>query len=142
MSSVSGLGPVNPSNTPGDTSLGPALEAYAKLLAHPNPLDSQNLQTIAQQTVALDKLAHSVISAASPAIRSIANDLEHLLQSPLFNDVSILTASNNYLKNPSTAELSNLVQELCHNKLALGLMCVELTLLSSSMIKNPNPPAA
>ena len=73
------------------------------------------------------------MSAASPVIRSTATDLEHLLQSPLSvmnKDVSILTASKHYLENPVTAELKDLVQELCHNKFALGLMCNELTLLS------------
>ncbi len=134
MSSVSGLGPVTPPGEPrGGANLGQALENYAKLFAHPT---TQNLEEIAQKTVELDKLAHSVMHAAAPAIRVVAGDLEHLLQSPLSvmnKDVSILTASKHYLENPATAELGDLIQELCHNEFALGLMCNELTLLSGAI---------
>jgi hypothetical protein len=138
MASISGLGPAIPPNEPrASNALGQALESYAKLFASSNP---QNLQEIAQKTVELDKLAHSVMDAASPAIRSTAGDLEHLLTSPLSvmnKEVSILAASQHYLDNPATAELSDLVQVLCNNKLALGLMCKELSLLSSAA-NNPS----
>lgn len=132
MSSVSGST---------DGNLSKALDKYAQLLSHPDP---HKLKEIAEQTVALDTLAHSVIHAASPAIRTTASDLENLLKSPLSvsnKEVSILTASKHYIENPTTAELGDLVRELCHNELALGLMCKELTLLSSA-IKNPNESAS
>lgn len=121
-------------------SLDQALDKYAELLSHPT-LQPEDLKIIAQKTIELDKLAHSVMGAASPALRSTATDLEHLLQSPLYKDVSILDASKHYLENPSTEELPALVNDLQHNALALGLMRKELTLLSGSL-KNPNAPAS
>ncbi len=140
MSSVSGLGPVIPPNDPRSASLlAPALENYAKLLANPN---SDKLETIAQKTVELSNLAHSVMHAASPALRSTASDLEHLLTAPVSvmnKEVSILTACEHYRDNPE--ELNALVQELCHNPDALRVMCNELTLLSGA-VRNPNAPAS
>lgn len=134
MSSVSGLGPVPPAGEPrGGSNLSQALENYAKLLANPDP---QKLDDIARKTVELDNLAHSVMNAASPKLRNAAGDLEHLLQSPLSvmnKEVSILTASKHHLENPATSELKDLVQELCNNQLALGLMCNELTILSGAI---------
>lgn len=119
-------------------SLGQAIDYYATLLSHPNPTNSSDLQAIAQKTVELSKLAQSVMSAASPALRGAADDLEKLLQSPLSvpgmpGNVSILTAAEHYLSDPATAELGPLVQELCYNHFALGIMCNELTLLSGSI---------
>lgn len=134
MADISRMGPVDPrSGNP----LGQALESYAKLLGHPN---SNDLETIAQRTVELSELAKSVMHAASPALRSTAGDLEHLLQSPYSTEhhtVSLLRASEDYLKDRANAELPELIQELSQNQLALGLMCNELSLLSGT-IKNPN----
>jgi hypothetical protein len=121
-------------------SLDQALDRYAELLSHPT-LRPEDLKIIAQKTIELDKLAHSVMGAASSTLRSTAADLEHLLQSPLYKDVSILNASKHYLENPSTEELPALVQDLQHNELALGLMRKELTLLSGSL-KNPGAAAS
>ena len=138
MSAISGPGPVLPPHEPrGNPPLGQAIESYAKLLAHPNPTNPHDLETIAKKTVELSKLAHSVMHAASTAIRSTAGDLDKLLLAPISNEVSILKASEHYLENPANVELGDLVQELCNNSLALGLMCNELALLSGS-IKNPN----
>lgn len=117
--------------------LGQALDSYAKLLGHPG---SNDLKTIAQRTVELSKIAKSVMHAAPPALRTIAGDLEHLLQSPYSTEhhtVSLLKASEDFLQDPANAELPELIQELSHNQLALGVMCNELSLLSGT-IKNPN----
>lgn len=141
MSRITSIGPSTPPNEPRNSnSLGQAIESYADLLSHPNPANTSELQAIAQKTVELSKLAQSVMHAASPALRGAADDLEKLLQSPLSvpgmpDNVSILTAAQHYLSDPATAELGPLVQELCLNSFALGLMCNELTLLSGS-IKN------
>lgn len=143
MSRIQSIGPATPSNDPrGVSSLRQAIETYTHLLSHPNPDNTRELENIAQKTVELSTLAKSVMHAASPALRQTADDLENLLKSPLAvtgmpKEISILTASEHYLNDPATAELGPLVQELCHNNLALGLMCNELTLLSNS-IKNPN----
>lgn len=121
----------------GGSHLGQALDSYAKLLGHPN---SNDLAMIAKKTVELSELAKSVMHAASPALRSTAGDLEHLLQSPYstqHHTVSLLKASEDYLQDPANAELPELIAELSHNQLALGLMCNELSLLSGT-IKNPN----
>lgn len=142
--SVSGLGPVPPPNEPGGGNpLSQALESYAELLdpSHAQNLD-QNLRKIAQTTIELNHLAQSVMDAASPKLRSIGIDLEHLLQSPLSvttmnQEVSILNASEHYLENPSTAELGPLIQELRHNHEALVVMRNELILLSDA-VKNPS----
>lgn len=147
MSRITSIGPATPPNEPrGSVPLGQAIESYANLLSHPNPANMHELKVIAEKTVELSKLARSVIHAASPALRGVADDLEKLLESPLSvsgmpENVSILTASEHYLNDPATAELGPLVQELCHNSFALGVMCAELTLLSGS-IKNPGAPAA
>jgi len=117
--------------------LGVALDSYAKLLVHPKPDD---LKTIAQRTVELSQLAKSVMHAASPTLRLTAGDLEHFLQSPYTTEhhtVSLLTASEDYLKDPANAELLELIQVLRQNQLALELMRNELSLLSGT-IKNPN----
>ncbi len=138
MADISRVGPVVPPNDPrGGNPLGQALDSYAKLLGHPT---SNDLEMIAQRTVELSKLAKSVMHAASPALRTTAGDLEHLLQSPYSTEhhtVSLLKASEDYLQDHGNAELPELIQELCHNQLALGLMCNELSLLSGT-IKNPN----
>ncbi len=113
-----------------------ALESYTKLLAHPDSATPSELETLAKKTIELSKLAHSVMQAASPALRSTAGDLEHLLKSPLStpnNTVSLLKASEDYLANPTNTELKELVQELGHNSLALGLMRKELTILSGEI---------
>jgi len=113
-----------------------ALESYTELLVHPDPASPNDLETIAKKTVELSKLAHSVMQAASPTLRSTAGDLEHLLKSPLStpnNTVSLLKASEDYLANPTNTELKELVQELGHNNLALGLMRNELSILSGEI---------
>ena len=124
--------------------LGQALDSYAKLLDHPDPASPSDLEKIAEKTVELSKLAHSVMQAASQTLRSTAGDLEHLLQSPLStpnNTVSLLKASEDYLANPENTELKELVQELGHNSLALGLMRNELSILSGEIrtLRPENP---
>lgn len=121
------------------SSLGSAIDSYARLLSHPNPASPQELRALAETTVKLDKLSQLVAHTASPAIKGTAEDLEKLLKSPLpvseSKDVSILTAAEHYLENPSTAELGPLVKELCHNSFALKVMHDELTILSNSVKK-------
>ena len=133
------ISPLPQSNNPGDsTSLGSAIDSYAHLLSHQAPATPQELKAIAEQTVKLNSLAQSVVHAASPAIRGAADDLEKILKSPLSvsdTNISILDAAEHYLKNPETAELKPLVEELRHNSFALDLMREELTLLSSSVKK-------
>ncbi len=136
------LGPTTPPSDPHRASssgtLGQTLQTYAELLSHPNPSNPRDLEAIARTTVELRESAKSVMHAASPVLRTAASDLENLLQSPLSvkgitSTVSILTASEHYLKNPATAELGPLVQELCHNVYALERMRNELSLLSKEI---------
>jgi mevalonate kinase len=117
-----------------------ALDSYAKLFANPT---TEHLEEIARETVQLQKLAVSVMNATSPTIRTIASDLEHLLQSPhsvMNQEVSILRAAEHYLANHSNEELKGIVRVLSHNQLALGVMCNELSLLSTAA-KSPSAPA-
>lgn len=117
---------------PGDiNSFGQALEKYVELLSHPD-----DLKTLAEKTVELNKLAHSVMTAASPLLRTTATDLEHLLNAPVSvkdKSVSILEASEHYTENPS--DLTALIDELRQNKDAFQLMRQELSILSTDAKK-------
>ncbi len=105
-------------------SFGQALEKYVELLSHPD-----DLKVLAEKTIELDKLAHTVITAA-------ATDLKTLLKTPISvkdKSFSILEASKHYTENPS--DLTALIDELRHNKDAFQLMRQELSILSTDAKK-------
>ncbi len=136
MTSIAGAG----STPPSPSEFGNAIEHYAHIFSAATPRPDQ----IAKETIALSKQAHTVMTAASPVIKKAAADLEKLLETPVSipekpQGVSILTAAQHYMDNPTTAELEPLIKELYKNSLALKCMREELNLLSNS-IKNPSAP--
>lgn len=114
------------------TPLRESLDHYARLLAHPNPSDPQNLKEIAEAAIALDQEVHKVIKVASPTLRAVAEDVEEMLKAPI-SEVSMLTAAQHYLDDCDPAELKILVQELSRNSFASAAVQQELSLLSSSI---------
>ena len=126
--------PVPPNDKARDLSL--AVRNYATLLTE----EHASIPKLAEQTKNLYQLAKAVTQATSSIQdRQVAADIETLLQTPYClknnNQVSILSASENY---PKTDELEELVHSFWENRLALQRMQEELTLISSEIIPFPH----